>query len=488
MATPIKPRKPEHIETRLFINGKFKDSSDGKTFKVINPANLDVVAEVAEATVEDTNEAVAAAKAAFPAWRDLGHEGRKAPMMKFAKLIREQAEELAYLEAVSMGKPVTFFHDHLSAADHFETFATLGWTAHGKTTLNTPDTVAMTLRQPYGVVAGIIPWNVPLLFFCWKAAAALAGGNTVVIKSSEKAPLTSCRIAQLINEAGFPPGVLNVLSGHGNPSGVTLSEHMDVRAISFTGSLRTGRLISAAAAKSNLKTVILELGGKSPLVIFDDCDLDKAVNDSKFSITALSGQMCMASSRVYVQDTIADKFIAAAKKAFANTTTGDPLDPNTFRGPQADQIQQDTVNRYIQMGKDEGIKIAYSGDVPSDKGNYTSPTIFLDAPEDSKLMREEIFGSVVNISTFKTEEEVLEKANNTEYGLYASVYTKDIDRALRFAKGMEAGSVGINCTSPTFVKDLPFGGYKCSGVGREGMGESLDHYLETKTVIIKLGS
>ncbi|KAF2222237.1 aldehyde dehydrogenase [Elsinoe ampelina] len=407
-------------------------------------------------------------------------------MAKMAQLIREHAGTFAYLEAISMGKPVSQYFDWQFALDFWEFYSRAGWIAHGKTSVNTPGIFGMTLRQPYGVTAGIIPWNAPLIFLSWKAAAALGAGNTVVIKSSEKAPLTSAFFATLINEAGFPPGVLNILSGHGTPCGATLAEHMDVRCISFTGSGRTGRLIQQAAAKSNLKNVVLELGGKSPLVVLDDCDLQQAIGDAMFSIQVMSGQACMASSRVYVQDTIAEKFIEGYKAAMSSVKPGNPLDANTMHGPQADQIQQDTVKKYIQLGKESGAEVLLGGEDYKGQGHYVLPTIFKNMPEDSRLMREEVFGTVVNISTFKTDDEVLAKANDTEYGLYASVYTKNIDRALKFAKGMEAGTVGVNVTSPTIVKDLPFGGYKTSGVGREGLQESLDHYLETKTVLMKM--
>ncbi|KAG8629916.1 hypothetical protein KVT40_001535 [Elsinoe batatas] len=249
---------------------------------------------------------------------------------------------------------------------------------------------------------------------------------------------------------------------------------MDVRCISFTGSGRTGRLIQQAAAKSNLKNVVLELGGKSPLVVLDDCDLQQAIGDAMFSIQVMSGQACMASSRVYVQDTIAEKFIEGYKAAMSSIKPGNPLDTNTMHGPQADQIQQDTVKKYIQLGEESGAEVLLGGEEYKGEGHYVLPTIFKNMPEDSRMMREEVFGTVVNISTFKTDDEVLAKANDTEYGLYASVYTKNIDRALKFAKGMEAGYY------------LPFGGYKTSGVGREGLQESLDHYLETKTVLMKM--
>jgi acyl-CoA reductase-like NAD-dependent aldehyde dehydrogenase len=282
--------------------------------------------------------------------------------------------------------------------------------------------------------------------------------------------------------------VINIITGFGNVSGSILSSHMDVRALSFTGSGRTGRIIQAAAAKSNLKQVYLELGGKSPAVVFGDADLEKAVKETAHSIQFNSGQVCMANSRVYVQDTIFDQYISLFKEHFAKQVTmGDPLEEGTNHGPQADEVQHKTVLRYLEMGKQSGDLIV-GGAAPSDReGYYIQPTIFTNTPEDATIMKEEIFGPVVNINVFKSEEEVLAKANNTEFGLYAAVYTKNIDRALRFAKGLEAGTVGVNCTSPMTGKDMPFGGYKSSGSGREGEPHySLNNFLETKSVIIKM--
>lgn len=261
---------------------------------------------------------------------------------------------------------------------------------------------------------------------------------------------------------------------------------MDVRAITFTGSPRTGRLIQEASAKSNLKNVILELGGKSPSVILDDCDLDAAVEGTRNSMTWNSGQVCMANSRVYVQESIADKYIALFKEKFAAAKMGDPLESNITLGPLADELQYNNVQKYIEEGKKSGKLILGGEKAEEGKGWFVKPTIFTETPEDAKIMKEEIFGPVVNINVFKTDDEVLEKANNSEYGLYASVWTKNIDRALKFVRALEAGTVGVNCTSPTVAPDMPFGGYKGSGVGREGIHESIDHFLEVKTVLIKL--
>ncbi|KAM5354699.1 hypothetical protein ACJ41O_001346 [Fusarium nematophilum] len=474
-------------ETRLFINGEFFTASDGGTFPLTSPTTRETVALVSEATVEDTNRAVEAAKAASPAWAALSAHDRGAYMLRLANLIAESDKELATLEAISMGRPISGYWDAKAAVKKLQYFAMSGWNGQGRTSLNTPGFVNMTLRQPFGVVAAIIPWNVPVYFFINKVAPAIAAGNTVVIKSSEKAPLTSAKLAGLIQKAGFPPGVINVLSGHGNISGTTLANHMDVRLIAFTGSGRTGRLIQEAASKSNMKNVILELGGKSPAVIFEDADLERAAKETAHSIQWNSGQVCMANSRVYVHASVADRFLALFKESFESVRLGDPLDPEVTHGPQADHIQFDIVKNYVEIGKQEG-KLISGGEAPRDlNGYFVQPTIFVETPENSRIMRDEVFGPVVNINVFTSEDEVIRLANATEYGLYAAVYTRDIDRAMRFAKSLEAGTVGINCTSPSGAFDLPFGGYKASGVGREGIHDSLDNYLETKTVLLRVG-
>ncbi|ETN46372.1 uncharacterized protein HMPREF1541_00556 [Cyphellophora europaea CBS 101466] len=470
---------------------QFVESSDGKTFPLYSPTSQEVVAEVCEASEKDTDDAVAAAKAAFPAWSALSPTDRGKYMKKLAALLKESHKEMAWLEAMSMGRPVSTYFDAFAAAEQYEHYSEVGYDAQGTSSLNTPGFVNMTFRQPYGVVAAIIPWNVPALFFAKKSAPALAAGNTVIVKSSEKAPLTSAYISRLIEKAGFPPGVFNVLSGHGNISGAILSSHMDVRALSFTGSCRTGKLIQAAAAKSNLKSVILELGGKSPAIVFDDADLDAAVEETQNSVQWNSGQVCMANSRLYVHSKVADKFVEAFKARFAKIKPGDPTDPNTNHGPQADKVQFENVQKYIELGRQAGELVL--GDQALEvngnaKGFFVPPTVFLKTAEGERVMKEEIFGPVVHINTFETEEEVIKKANDTEFGLYASVYTKNIDRAMRFAKALDSGTVGINCTSPTGARDMPFGGYKQSGTGREGHRVSLDNFLETKTVLIKIAA
>jgi len=480
-ASPVKD-----IETRLFINGEFVESSHGKTFDLYSPATQEFVAKVSEASEQDTDRAVAAAKAAQPGWAALSVEVRSGYFKKLAALVREHHAELAHLEALSMGKPVSTYFDAFAFAGTFDHYSEAGYTPQGTSSMNTPGYINLTLRQPYGVVAAIIPWNVSLLFFAKKVAPALAVGNTVVLKSSEKAPLTSARVAHFVKEAGFPPGVINVISGFGQVSGSVLSHHMDVRALSFTGSTRTGRQIQEAAAKSNLKAIFLELGGKSPAIVFDDANLEKAAQATQHSVQSNSGQVCMANTRIYVQETVAEKFITMFKEKLERVTIGDPTLHETNHGPQADKTQYENVLRYLEIGKEDG-KLLMGGHSPSEhSGYFIHPTVFLDTPEESRIMREEVFGPVVCINTFKTEEEVMAKANNTEYGLYASVFTKNIDRAMRFAKGLEAGTVGVNCTSPETGRDTPFGGFKGSGVGREGYHHCMNNFLETKTVLIKI--
>ncbi|KAH6618420.1 Aldehyde/histidinol dehydrogenase [Chaetomium sp. MPI-SDFR-AT-0129] len=446
-----------HIPTRMLINGELVEASDGKTFAVHNPATREVSAHVPEASADDTNAA--------------------------------NKEELARLDAISMGMPVSTHHYAAAAATNFEHYSEAWPSIQGQASVNTPGMVTMTLRQPYGVVALIIPWNAPCLFLGTKSAPALITGNTVVLKSSEKAPLAVARIAELVKEAGFPPGVFNIISGHGVPSGQVLSRHMDVRVLSFTGSSRTGKLIQEEAARTNLKKVILELGGKSPALIFEDANLEKAVAQTYFSVQLNSGQVCMANSRIYVQKSIAAQFVEAFKaKSASSTRPGNPLDKDTNHGPQADEVQYRNVLAYIEEGKKSGTLAQGGGKtaVEGTKGFFVEPTVFLDTPETARIMKEEVFGPVVIINTFGTEAEVVAKANDTEFGLYASVYTRNVNRAMRVAKALESGYVGVNCTSPTTGIDLPFGGYKSSGQGREGWLYSMDNFLETKSVIMQI--
>ncbi|KAF9692466.1 hypothetical protein EKO04_009350 [Ascochyta lentis] len=477
------------IETQLLINNKLVPASDKGTFELFSPHSGDLVAKVAEATLDDVNAAVDAAQAAFPAWSALSPLERGAPLKKLAELHVSEKDELARLDAISMGKPVsTHGIDVNYAVTQYNYFAEAAY-PQGHTSLNTPGFLNMSLRQPFGVVAVIIPWNAPLIFFSKKVAPALAAGNCVVVKSSEKAPLTSWKVAQWIEKCGFPPGVVNVLSGHGQISGQALAEHMKVRALSFTGSTRTGRAIAIAAAKSNLKKVVFELGGKSPSLVFEDADIEQAAKELELSINSNSGQACFASSRIYVQDSIKDAFIEAFTRIASARKLGDPTIHTTNQGPQADKTQYETVQKYIALGREEaGHTIDTSTSSPTTPSrHHIHPIIFTDIPETSRLTKEEIFGPVVLINSFTTEADALAKANDTEYGLYASLYTRDLERALRVAKKLESGMLGVNCTSPTNCWDLPFGGWKGSGTGRESLLESMEHYLEVKSVYVRVG-
>ncbi|KAI1633045.1 aldehyde dehydrogenase domain-containing protein [Biscogniauxia mediterranea] len=475
------------LDVKHFIDGQFVDSSDGNTFDLFSPYSGELVAKVAEATTGDVDDAVNAAKAAFPAWSAMSPQQRGRPLAKLAQMITEADAELAKLDAAVLGRPISTYFDGYYAAMHFRYFSEAAYPT-GTSSLNTPGFINVSLRQPYGVCAAIIPWNSPLVFYSKKLAPALAAGNTVVLKTSEKAPLSPDRVTRMLNEAGFPPGVVNVVHGHGPVSGHAISSHMGVRALSFTGSARTGRLIQKAAADSNFKHLIFELGGKSPAIVFEDADLDRAARETQHSIMWHSGQTCMANSRIYVQRGVADAFIARFNALAATRRLGDPNLRETESGPQADRTQYETVMRYIEEGKKTGKVLETGAPVPAENAAlFVSPVIFLQQPEDAKVMKEEIFGPVACINTFDTEEEALRIANDSEFGLYASVYTKDIDRAMRVAKGLESGMVGVNCTSPTGAWDMPFGGYKGSGVGRESFLLSLEDWLEQKAVYIRVG-
>ncbi|KAM5356808.1 hypothetical protein ACJ41O_003454 [Fusarium nematophilum] len=461
------------IENRLFINGEFVPSKSGKTFEVLNPTTEKVTAKVFEADATDVDDAVAAAKAAFPAWSELATSERAAYLFKLADALEKRFPELSYLDAVSMGKPVD------TDCRAYE--------PQGDTSLHTPGFVNLTFRQPYGVCGAITPWNAPVLMVAQKLAPALITGNTLVVKISEKAPLSPLVLAKCCQEIGLPKGVVNILNGFGRPCGEAIARHMDIRKLSFTGSTATGKAIKKAAAESNLKNVTVELGGKSPLIVFDDADLEKAAGASAFSILANSGQACVASSRVFVQSTIADKFVEALKTSLAGFgPSGDPLAGETKRGPQADQIQFGRVMGFLDEAKASGLEIVTGGDRDGEKGYFVQPTIIRDVPEDARVFKEEVFGPVLCLNTFDDEEAALKSANNTEFGLYASVFTRDISRALRVAKKFEAGSVGVNCASPMATLDMPFGGWKQSGEGKENSKYVTDHWTELKSVYIAL--
>ncbi|KAL3291779.1 aldehyde dehydrogenase [Colletotrichum asianum] len=483
----VEALKEMPIETRLFINGEFVPSRSGKTFDVYNPATEQKTASVFEADVGDVNDAVAAAKAAFPAWSDLAATERGAFLFKLADSMEKHFAEMSYLDAISMGKPVDSDVATAVAMSQLRYYAGKASDIQGDSSLNTPGMLNIVLRQPFGVCGAITPWNAPITMVVQKLGPALIAGNTLVLKSSEKAPLSPLVLAKCCQEIGLPKGVLNILNGFGRPCGEAIARHMDIRKVSFTGSTSTGRAIKKAAAESNLKKVTLELGGKSPLIIFEDADLEKAVPAAAFSILVNSGQACVASSRVFVHTAIADKFIDALKIEMDRVgAAGDPLGRGIQRGPQADKLQFDRVMGFLEEARTTGLEFVTGGGRVGDRGYFVQPTIIKNAPADSRVMKEEIFGPVMCINSFDDEEAVLGTANDTSYGLYASVYTKDISRALRIAKRFEAGNVGINCTSPTMTADMPFGGWKESGEGKEGSKFATDYWTELKSVYVAL--
>ncbi|KAK5553521.1 hypothetical protein LTR46_008496 [Exophiala xenobiotica] len=478
---------PKHIEDKLFIDGEFVPSVSGKKFDIYNPTTEKLAASVYEAGVEDVDLAVKAAKEAFPAWSALSAAERTGYLNKLADAIERNADELAYLEAITMGKPYVDDFSIKFSVQNLRYFAGKAIDIAGDSSLNTTGFVTLSLRQPFGVCGAITPWNVPLLMLVNKLGPALAAGNTLVVKSSEKSPLSSLVVGRLAQEIGLPRGVLNVLSGFGRPCGEAIAKHMDVRKISFTGSVIAGRAIKKAAAESNLKNVTLELGGKSPLLIFEDADLARAVPAAAFSILVNSGQSCVATSRIYVHEAIATQFLDAMKTAMVELLPADnPLLPNTGRGPQVDKAQFERVMSFLDYARENNISIPIGGGRQGITGYFVQPTILANPPENSRVMKEEIFGPVLCVNTFTDEAEVLKRANDTEFGLYASVFTKDISRALRVVKALEAGGVGVNCSSPSMAVDMPFGGWKQSGDGRELSRHCTDYWTELKSVFIAL--
>lgn len=479
--------------TQLFINNEFVDAKSGRTFPTYNPATEEVLTHVQEAGPEDVDLAVKAARKAFEIgseWRSMEPAARGALIHKFAQLWREHEEKLAKLESLDTGKPYT---DSLGDIDFsikcLEYYA--GWSDKicGKTIPVDGNFFTYTRHEPIGVCGQIIPWNYPILMLAWKFGPALACGNTIVLKPAEQTPLSALYIAALAKEAGFPAGVINVVPGFGSVAGAALAEHLDVNKIAFTGSTVVGRKIQEASAKSNLKRVSLELGGKSPFIIFDldDEGLERAANDTANSIFANQGQSCCASSRVFVHESVHDRFVEKLKQIADSKVVGDPFNPDTTNGAIISDVQFNKILDYIKSGKEQGAVCVTGGDRVGPKGYFVRPTIFADVKDDMKIAKEEIFGPVVCVLKFKELAEVTRRANATTYGLAAGIYSNDINRVLPLAHALEAGSVWINCYEAIFNQS-PFGGYKQSGFGRE-LGEyGLHEYTEVKNVTIRFNN
>jgi len=476
--------------TQLFINGEFVDPIHKGTIDVINPTTGKIITQVSVGTREDIEVATQAARTAYKGRWGLRVPGaeRSKLLHKLANLIEANTDYLAALEALNVGK--TFYGakmiDIPTAVSILRYYA--GWAdkIQGKSIQTTPDKIGFTRHEPIGVVGAIVPWNFPLMNVIMKLAPALACGNTVVAKPSEFTPLSALFFCTLIQEAGFPPGVVNIVTGYGNTAGQAISESMKIDKVAFTGSTATGRKIMEAAARSNLKKISLELGGKSPNVIFDDADLEQAVKWAINGIFANQGEVCVAGSRIYVQAGIYDDFLQKFTESARHLPLGDPFSPDTFQGPLISGIQFERVMSYIKSGQAEGATLHLGGKQHGTEGYFIQPTIFTSCKPDMKIVQEEIFGPVAVVIKFTTEEEVIEQANDTAYGLACSVFTKDIDRAMRVVGDVEAGTAWVNFSNYPDL-GLPFGGFKQSGIGRD-LGEyALENYTNVKAVHVNIG-
>lgn len=477
------------LATKLLIDNRWVSSESGETFATVNPSTGEEICQVAAADAADVEKAVQAARSAFEQgpWQKMNASERGRLLYLLADLIEKNAAELAQLESLDNGKPVSVAKrvDIAKTVACYRYFA--GWAdkVQGKTIPIDGDFFCYTRHEPIGVVGQIIPWNYPMLMQAWKLAPALATGNTVVMKPAEQTPLSALRIGELIVEAGFPEGVVNLLPGFGPTAGAAIARHTDVDKVAFTGSTEVGRLILEAAAKSNLKRVTLELGGKSPNIVFADTDLDEAVDGAHLGIFSNQGQICCAGSRVFVEEKIYDRFMEKSVARAGKRVVGDPFDPRTEQGPQVDRAQFDKVMGYIESGLSEGATLACGGKRVGDCGYFIAPTVFADVQDHMKIAREEIFGPVMSVIPFKNLDEVVARANRTIYGLAAGVWTRDIKKAHAIANGIRAGTVWVNCYNILDTR-APFGGFKQSGSGRE-LGEyGLQEYSEIKTVIIRL--
>ncbi|KAF3060201.1 aldehyde dehydrogenase [Trichoderma harzianum] len=472
----------------LFINNEWVEGVDKKKFEVVNPATEEVITSVCEGTEKDVDLAVAAARKAFnTTWRKIAPGERGRLMLKLADLAEKNLDLLAAVESLDNGKSITMARGDVGAVVGCIRYYG-GWAdkIEGKTLDIAPDMFNYTRHEPLGVCGQIIPWNFPLLMLAWKIGPALATGNTIVMKTAEQTPLSALVFANLVKEAGFPPGVFNLISGFGKTAGAAISSHMDIDKVAFTGSTVVGRQIMKAAAASNLKKVTLELGGKSPNIVFNDADIEQAISWVNFGIYFNHGQTCCAGTRIFVQEGIYDKFLEAFKKRALANKVGDPFHHETFQGPQVSQLQFDRIMGYIQSGKEEGATVEIGGERHGEKGYFIQPTVFSNVTADMKIMREEIFGPVAAIAKFKDEEEVIQMGNDSNYGLAAAVHTRDLNTAIRVSNEIQAGTVWVNCYN-LLHHQMPFGGYKESGIGRELGEAALANYTQNKSVAIRLG-
>ncbi len=489
-----KPQAVAGKSYQLFINGDWVAPTSGETLQRRYPANLDVVvATFPKANEQDTDAAVQAARTAFDSgvWSNAPAKQRATVLRKTAEKIRAEMNDLGRLLASEVGKPLgEATLEVVMAADVFDYYAGLALDVKGQVVSSyVSDALGMILKEPVGVVGIITPWNFPMLLATWKIAPALAVGCTTVIKPASYTPCTTYELARIITECGAPPGVINVITGPGKTTGERLAASEQLDKIAFTGSTEVGRVVMRAAA-GNVKKISLELGGKSPNIVFADANIQGAVIGALFGIYLNAGQVCQAGSRLLVQEEAHDQFLAMFNNFVGGMKVGDPMDPMTRMGPVVSDQQLDTVETYVRAGQDEKAELVRGGKRLSgadfDKGYFYEPTIFDRVDNRMKIAQEEIFGPVLTVIPFKDAAEALSIANDTMYGLAAAVWTKDIDRAFKFAKGIKAGTVWINCYHTAGIPHMPFGGYKQSGIGRELGQEGMELFLETKSVAIKL--
>jgi aldehyde dehydrogenase (NAD+) len=478
---------------RMLIDGKWLEAASGKTFETVNPATGEVLASVAEGDAEDIDSAVAAARRAFEGpWRRFRPFERQNLLLRLAELVDQHFDELAALDTIDMGAPISRTSgNRLRAVGMLRYYAGQATAIHGETIENSlpGDYVSFTLKEPVGVVGAIIPWNGPLTATIWKLGPALATGCTVVLKPAEEAPLTPLRLAELCQEAGVPPGVVNVVPGYGETAGAALAAHPDVDKVAFTGSHLTGQKIVAASA-GNLKRVSLELGGKSPDIVFADADLEAAVPGAAMAVFANSGQICSAGTRLFVERPVYEEFTARVAAYGKSLKVGDGSDPATQVGPLVSAEQMERVSGYLAIGRQEGARPLSGGERLTDgdmaKGYFVPPTVFADVRDGMRIAQEEIFGPVISAIPFTDIEEVTGRANRTGFGLGSGVWTRDVAKAHRLARAIRAGSVWINCYQ-AMDPAVPFGGYKMSGYGRESGKQHVEEYLNVKSVWIRTG-
>lgn len=478
------------IETRLFINGEYSAAADNSVFTTVDPAAQQTLAEVARGKKADVDRAVQAARSVFDRgdWSQASPAQRKAVLHKFADLMDAHREELALLETLDTGKPIrhSLRDDIPGAARAIRWYAEAIDKVYGEVAPTSGNELAMIVREPIGVIAAVVPWNFPLLLACWKLGPALASGNSVVLKPSEKSPLTALRLAGLAKQAGLPDGVFNVVSGFGHEAGQALALHPDVEVITFTGSTRTGKQLLKDAGDSNMKRVWLEAGGKSANIVFADCpDLQKAVNATAGGIFYNQGQVCIAGTRLLLEESIADRFLDLLKEQAKGWQPGNPLDPNTTMGMLIDNSHADSVHSFIRAGEAHSTLLLDGRKNPWPAA--VGPTIFVDVDPASPLSQEEIFGPVLVVTRFHTEEQALALANDSRYGLGAAVWTRDLSRAHRVSRRLKAGSVFVNNYNDGDMT-VPFGGYKQSGNGRDKSLHALEKFTELKTIWIALES